>query len=677
MSAELTLGAEEELHLIDLESLHLSGRAPQLLAKLPPEFYSAEIQRTTVETNTAVVRTLDELRAELLRLRHGLAEVAGSAGLGVAAVGTAPRSQFADFELTSTGRYGRMQEQYRVLVDEQLICGLQVHVGVSDRDAAVQILQRVSADLPALLALSSSSPFWNGADTGYSSIRTLVWQRWPSAGATGALASAAEYDALVDDLIASGVIADAKMAYFDVRLSSHAPTLELRICDACPLVDDAVLIAGLFRAAVRSAELDIESGTPHRPLAAPLHRAAMWQAARSGLAGSLLEGAEHPRPVAAPTAVRNLAARLRPQLEELDDWEQVSELLEATLARGNSADRQRSAFAEGGEIDDVVRLVVAETQGPAGGPEMVIPALRGYRARAGDEAIGLGSQPRPAYREVTRFFHDSPASSIATRQRERDAWTTRAGVAFRVDGQDRAFGVDLVPRIVTGHEWAELGAGLAQRARALEMFLRDVYGERRIVMDGVLSAELLASTPGWRDEASQLPGESVRAAVMGFDLVRNEFGRWRVLEDNLRNPSGLAYAMAARALLDDVMPDLPRPAGLRDPRSALAHLAGTLAAGAPAPRIALLTSGSDTSAWYEHRALADGAGLELVVADDLVADADGVRTRDGSRIGALYLRLDGELADLVTSSGHAVGRDVLDAARTGAVRLHNAPGNGL
>src|SRR6478736_2287988 len=201
MSAELTLGAEEELHLIDLDSGDLSAQAPQLLSKLPEQGYSAEIQRTTVETNTAVVDSLDGLRAELLRLRRGLVEVAEPEGLGVAAVGTAPRSVFDDFELTTTGRYGRMQEQYRLLVDEQLICGLQIHVGVSDRDLAVEIMQRIAADLPILLAMSASSPYWNEADTGYSSIRSIIWQRWPSAGATGRLSSAADYDRLLADLI--------------------------------------------------------------------------------------------------------------------------------------------------------------------------------------------------------------------------------------------------------------------------------------------------------------------------------------------------------------------------------------------------------------------------------------------------------------------------------------------
>src|SRR3954453_23946441 len=158
MGAELTLGAQEELHLIDLEAWELSARAPQVLAKLPPAGFSAEIQRTTVETNTPVVHTLDQLREELLRLRRAVVAAAGQEGLGVAAVGTAPRSTFADFELTTTGRCRPMHEQYRLPVDQPPNCGTQVHVGVSDRALAVDIAQRIARDLPVLLALSASSP---------------------------------------------------------------------------------------------------------------------------------------------------------------------------------------------------------------------------------------------------------------------------------------------------------------------------------------------------------------------------------------------------------------------------------------------------------------------------------------------------------------------------------------
>ncbi|WP_172582234.1 carboxylate--amine ligase/circularly permuted type 2 ATP-grasp protein [Subtercola boreus] len=679
MSAELTLGAEEELHLIDLESGKLSARAPQLLSRLPKENYSAEIQRTTVETNTAVTTTLGGLRQELLRLRGDLIGAAAEVGLGVAAVGTAPHSEFADFELTATGRYRRMQEQYRLLVDEQLICGTQIHVGVADRDMAVQIAQRVSRDIPILLALSASSPFLNGHDTGYASIRTTIWQRWPSAGATGYLASAAEYDEMLGDLISSGVIADAKMAYFDVRPSAHEPTLELRVCDACPIVDDAVLIAGLFRASVRAAELEIEDGRPPLGIRAPLHRAAMWQAARGGLSGHLLDSTEHPRPVPAAQAVRGLIKRLRPQLEELGDFDEVRRLAQATLARGNSADRQRAAFAERGSLTDVVELVVAETHGPAGGLEPAASALRGYRIRAGDEAVGPSAAPRPHYREIVDFFRTLTPGALADRSSERDAWTADARLDFGVGGEFTPFEIDLVPRVISAFEWAELGSGLTQRARAIDAFLRDIYGEQKVIADGVLPASTVDGV-GWRAEAARLPHDTVRAPIMGFDLVRNEFGGWRVLEDNVRAPSGAAYAMAARRLMDAVVPDLPRPDGLLDPHSALSALRQSLGGAKKTGlgALALLSSGPGSSAWFEHRRLADDAGLLLVTADDL--DIHEGRVVTGERrtvIRSLYVRIDPELVDLQNNAGRAIGAEIFEVAVAGNVFLANAPGNGV
>ncbi|HKH56547.1 MAG TPA: carboxylate--amine ligase/circularly permuted type 2 ATP-grasp protein [Propionibacteriaceae bacterium] len=679
MAAELTLGAEEELHLIDLATSKLSARAPQLLSRLPPQNYAAEIQRTTVETNTEVVDSLAGLRHELLRLRRGIVDVAAADSMGIAAVGTAPTSAFADFELTTTGRYGRMQEQYRLLVDEQLICGLQIHVGVSDRDLAVQIMQRVAADLPILLALSASSPYWNEQDTGYASIRSIIWQRWPTAGATGRLRSAREYDELITDLINTGVIADEKMAYFDVRPSAHVPTLELRTCDACPLVDDAIAIAGLFRAMVRAAEQNIANGRPFDPVPPPVHRAAIWQAARAGLTGMLLDNSRHPRPLPARRAVKSLLWRLRPQLHELGDWDAVKELVKNTLARGNSADRQRAAYAERGGLQDVVSLVVEETQGPPGGPQPAVAPLRRYRVRAGDEAVGPSYRPRPVYADMVEYFRRTGERELNSLKQARREWIDNSGLTFGVNGEKRRFSVDLVPRVITPHEWQALRVGLIQRARAIELFLRDVYGAQRIVADGTVSKELVEGSPGWRPEAARLPSGAVRAPIMGFDLVRNEFGGWRVLEDNVRNPSGAAYAIAIRDLMDACVPDLPRPSGLLSPASALPVLRDCLLAHAPpGGTAALLSSGPSASAWFEHRLLAERGGLLLVLADDLAVQSREVRHRDsGERIDALYLRLDVELIDLVDAGGRPIGAEIFDIAAAGGVVLANAPGNGV
>ena len=206
MSAELTLGAEEELHLIDLESWSLSARAPQLLSRLPgDELLRRDPAHHGRDQHRRRVR-LDELRTELVRLRRGLAEVAAAEGLGIAAVGTAPRSVFADFELTATGRYGRMQEQYRLLVDEQLICGLQVHVGVvRPRPGRADH----AAGGPATCRSCSPCRPARRSGTGRTPATRASGRSSGSAGRapapTGRLESAAEYDELLDDLINSGV----------------------------------------------------------------------------------------------------------------------------------------------------------------------------------------------------------------------------------------------------------------------------------------------------------------------------------------------------------------------------------------------------------------------------------------------------------------------------------------
>ena len=168
----------------------------------------------------------------------------------------------------------------------------------------------------------------------------------------------------------------------------------------------------------------------------------------------------------------------------------------------------------------------------------------------------------------------------------------------------------------------------------------------------------------------------LHAPIVGFDLVRNEFGGWRVLEDNVRNPSGAAYAMAIRELMDDVMPDLPRPAGLLDPTSALPLMRESLLTGRPDGHAALLSSGPDSSAWFEHRRLAERGGLLLAEADDLSV-RDGRVWQPDTPLDALYLRLDGELVDLTTSDGRPIGADIFEVAAAGGVLLANAPGNGV
>jgi glutamate---cysteine ligase / carboxylate-amine ligase len=682
----LTLGAEEELHVIDLATMSLTARAPEILAELAEDSFGAELQQSTVETKTAVCEDLDQLGDDLRQLRRHLLEVASGRGLGLAAVGTVPLDGSEELSVTPSRRFTQMHEDYRLLVEEQLICGTQVHVGVADRDVAVAVAQRVAGWLPVLLAVSASSPYWHGVDTGYASIRTMIWQRWPTAGASGPVESAAEYDELVADLIASGVISDAKMAYFDVRPSSHVPTVELRVCDACPRIDDAVLLAGLFRALV-TAELDgaLAGQPPPRQLAPPVHRAAMWRAARSGLEGELLaaeltDSDGRPRSVPAADAVTALLQRVRPQLEELGDWATVAELAAGCVSRGTSATRQRAAYRRRGRLSDVVALAVAETEGlPA--PGSGAPGSRYEGPVSAGEA-----QELLLHQEVIANVAAQSPTVLTARLAARDRLAAQLGMSFVIDGRRQPFPIDVVPRIVGAEDWRCLVAGLKQRSRALEAFLRDAYRRADVVRDGVIPQHAVFGCPGWREAGRRLPRDAVRGAVLGFDVIRGLDGTWRVLEDNARVPSGVGYALAARELLDKVMPDLPRPARLRDPHTVQELLRHTMQAIAPAnrddaePSVALLSDGAGNSAWFEHKLLAQRAGFLLAEPSQLRIDAGRVLVDDEDRrigVDVLYLRLDIDVEALVGADGTPIGQQLIDAAAMGRVTLANAPGNGI
>ncbi|AGL19939.1 carboxylate--amine ligase/circularly permuted type 2 ATP-grasp protein [Actinoplanes sp. N902-109] len=690
VGTELTLGVEEELHVVDLKTRELVPRAPEVLEQLDQANFSAELHRSVVETNTPVAAGLDDLREGIAGLRRKAIGVAESLGLGLIASGTVPIVDLDSLPVTPTSRYQRMVDEYQMLAREQLICGAQVHVGIADRDEAVSIAQRVAPALPVLLALSTSSPYWMGEDSGYASVRSLVWMRWPTAGDSGLVTDAADHDALVNDLIASGTISDPKMVYFDVRPSAHLPTVELRVTDSSPDVDTVVLLAGLFRGLVLRARQDYRAGRPLVPTRPPLHRAAMWRAARSGLEGDLLDLPRSPVPVPAAVAVERLVSELRPQLEELGDWEQVFDLSVRALSRGSSAARQRRAMARRGRLSDVVDLVVADTRGGATGigPDgQTVPAGLTPYAAVGDEAFPQGDVV-PSYEGILQVLSALGPAGLRRREDAKDDEQRARGITFSVAGEaaTRLFPFDLVPRIVPGDDWEQLQGGLIQRVRALDAFVNDVYGERTVVKDGIVPEWVIDGSPELRPSGALISRAGVRAQVAGVDLVRDATGRWQVLEDNLRVPSGIAYAMQNRRLAESVLPELPRPAELISPEETPALLKRVLldAAGPRAgddPQLVVLSQGPDDSAWFEHRMLAEEMGVPLVRSTELLVDEGVVyRIRNGRkhRVDVIYLRMgEDSLVHSPGADGMPLGPSLVPALHNDSIVLANALGNGI
>ncbi|MGV9858561.1 glutamate--cysteine ligase [Gordonia sp. NPDC003425] len=709
------VGVEEEFHLVDLRTWRLTARAPELLDILPDDSpYVEELQRCVIESNSGVHERLSELRDDLSANRRTLVETAATLGMGVVAAGSVPLSVPTEMRVTETPRYRRMLADYQLLAREQLICGTQVHVDVANRDEAVAIAVRLTPYIPTLLALSASSPFWaDGTDTGYASARTLVWQRWPTTGPFPDVRNAAEYDDEIDRLISSGVITDPGMVYFDVRPSARVSTLELRVCDSCPSVDTIALIAGLFRALVirEAARLD-QPPTPDLPFAT-LYRAAIWQAARSGLEGDLIDIARAtPRP--AVDVVRDLTNSLRAELEQTGDWDTVTELTERALVAGSSSSRQRRVLRRRGRLTAVVERLAAETAGTLETVE--IPAdpegtlLLGYsdhtagdhtavhdaddNAEAYDEAVGPQQQPRPGYADILTAEADLGAMELRKRQYQIEREQSIDGVTFRVTGQSRAqlFPLDVVPRYIGADDWTRVGAGLKQRALALNAFLLDVYGEQNAVRDGVIPLEALDRAPGYRQTGAVPAWQRVRTHICGTDLVSPRPGEFVVLEDNLRVPSGVAYAMSNRRLMTQFLPEIPMPATTLPVDGVPAMIGETIAAACPPDAHPdgidiMLSSGWKDSAWFEHTLIAEGAGLGLATPEMLsVADADGpdagrVYFHHGKStvpVNTAYVRMDEDM--LLSSHGvddQALRHGILAGLQRGRFAIANALGNGI
>ena len=698
-----TIGIEEEFHLVDLNTRRLTARAPQLLDELSDE-YLAELQRCVIEVNSSVVDSLEGLHTELVGRRRVLVDTAAELGMGVVAAGAVPLSVPAEMQVTQTPRYHQMLANYQLLAREQLICGTHVHVGIADRDEAVAVGNRMSPHLPTLLALSTSSPFWSdGSDTGYSSVRTLVWQRWPTTGLAAPVHSATEYDQLVADLVASGVITDAGMVYFDVRPSNSAPTLELRVCDSCPSVETIVLIAGLFRALVVREAKEARAGTAPMVISPTLGRAALWRAARSGLEGDLVD-VNGPSSRPAGEVISELVRSLRPQLEDSGDWELITELTRQVLIAGTSSARQRRALRRRGRLTDVVDQLIAETAGRWPNTAAVVghdpTLLFGYQPNSAagdaderdvcasyDEAVNPSRHPRPRYEKLLDAIATLGVATLRSREAGIEQEQRTDNVTFRVTGQSRArlFPVDLVPRMIAAHEWAALAVGLGQRARALDAFLRDIYSEQAIVADGILGEEALDRAPGFRS-TGRLAGDTVHAHIHGTDLVCDGAGRWMVLEDNLRVPSGAGYAIVNRRLLSKHLPELQPPADIEDPDRAPQMLLDTLRAAAPPhasgePAVALLSSGWSDSAWFEHTFLAEEMGVAIVEPADLSVVNGRLLRHIGSDvkpIDVIYARMDEDmLLSSVGYDGVSLRPGLFSAMNDGNLTIANALGSGV
>jgi uncharacterized circularly permuted ATP-grasp superfamily protein len=312
---------------------------------------------------------------------------------------------------------------------------------------------------------------------------------------------------------------------------------------------------------------------------------------------------------------------------------------------------------------------------------------RGLTQTAFDEMVGHDGATRSPYLSVASSLSQMGPEDVSARASRLARAFMDQGVTFDLDGEERPFPLDVVPRIFTAAEWRQVSDGVAQRVRALEVFLADVYGAARIVSDGVIPHEVVTSSPGFVRAAFGLnPANGVRIHVAGIDVIRDEEGEFRVLEDNVRSPSGVSYVLANRSAMARVLPELFWGQPIQMVTDYPAHLIRALRLAAPTgvqdPTVVVLTPGVHNSAFYEHALLARLMGVHLVEGRDLVCHGTEVflRTTEGEvPVHVIYRRIDDDYLDpLQFRPESLVGcPGVVNAARAGRVTITNGVGNGV
>jgi carboxylate-amine ligase len=359
----LTLGVEEEYQIIDPETRELKSFITEILDEgrlILKEQVKPELHQSIVEIGTEVCHTPAEVRAELVRLRGALIELAGKKGMRIAAAGTHPFSSWMAQEITPFERYLGVHKDMQDLAKQLLIFGTHIHVGIEDREFMVEALNVARYMLPHLLCLSTSSPFWMGRNTGLKSYRSVIFRNFPRTGIPRVFHSWADYIYLLDTLTRTASIPDGSKIWWDLRFNHSYPTIEARICDVCTRVDEAVCLAAILQAVIAKVWKLRRDNMTFRVYPAELIEENKWRAVRYGLDGKLIDfGKQEELP--ARDLIRELISWfIDDVVDELGSRKEV-EYAFRILEEGTSADRQLATYERTGDLKAVVDQLIAET----------------------------------------------------------------------------------------------------------------------------------------------------------------------------------------------------------------------------------------------------------------------------------------------------------------------------
>jgi len=358
-----TLGIEEEFQIIDPETRELRSHIQQILADgrvLLKEHVKAEFHQSIVELGTEICEDINAARKQVIELRSELAGIAELEGLKIASAGTHPFSHWMDQLITADERYATILNDMQQIARANLIWGLHVHVGIPDREEAIDVMNQARYFLPHLYALSVNSPFWLGQNTGLKAYRQMIFERFPRTGIPDAFESLSEYDDYLRLLVATGCIDNAKKIWWDIRLHPFFNTIEFRICDAQSRVDDTIALAALMQAIVVKLHKLRQQNVTFRSYPRRLIDENRWRAARYGLDGKLIDFGR-----CCETNERDLLHEMIVFIEtEVDELGLQREIahVEEILRHGTGADRQLRAWEENShDLKAVVDHIVTET----------------------------------------------------------------------------------------------------------------------------------------------------------------------------------------------------------------------------------------------------------------------------------------------------------------------------
>ena len=374
MEHAFTVGVEEEFQIVDPNTWELRSHVSELLASSAPAFgdqVKREMHQSIVEVGTKICSSIGELAEEIIKNRRDLADAAERVGLRVAAAGTHPFSNWMDQVISPGERYENIVEELQQLARSLLIFGLHVHVAVPDRSAMIDLMNEARYFLPHLLALSTSSPFWMGRDTGLKSFRTTVFRRFPRTGIPEQFGSWSEYEEYVNLLVELHCIDNAKKIWWDLRPHPTFGTLEFRICDVPTAPRASIAIAALAQAIVVKLYRLRARNLGFRRYPRALIEENKWRASRWGLDGKLIDFGKRKE-----VPMRELAVELLEFIDDVVDElgsRREVEYVRKILSDGTSAERQVQVFRETGDLRAVVQALVEETR------ESVEDSARTYR----------------------------------------------------------------------------------------------------------------------------------------------------------------------------------------------------------------------------------------------------------------------------------------------------------